>query len=602
MKKLPIWPSASKLPSYLTAQEALATTRKEYLTPWCRELGRFVEPAFCIKNKTLLEKIGVRVLLDYDMLREYTLPDMPSHIGQHEETPYERLVRVLSRDIIESPAVKLSTRFFAAGRDGKMRLPREYYDNSNELFAAAFRCEASVKFVMRSVASLPLWNSLGRCSHPYREISGKHYLDCLMALSQRFERVFDPHLTSDEDKVLSPLCTNEYRLNASSQEWDSIAAVPALRVTSQLEGQQPEYRQRQMDQLATNQKVLELRNVVLREHLPICWSQTAFPSHEPLKATLASARLDGRPHPTIVWKHLAHLASLSGSILEEDLGQYISDLCSTYEYLQERLDESTKSFCYPQAELWLNTYASAPEQITLNELERTWTKLEHLIAGGGCDAPPLMVIRTFLLPYERLLKAIGCESMIYPPVDPPSLEDFSSVSSGLHKLWRDKKLTDITFSAGGHEVMAHKAVLAARSSYCETLCNGSWQTTVNGGPIKIEDIDHKTLEFLVESAYLDKDKVDWTPLQVHDDDEIEVVREKLDDLIAIMHGADYLGMPAMLADVQQQILHGRRLFIRADNVEAIEQIATTINAKKLRAYCEDFRGRNQRAVHLASLG
>ena len=60
-------------------------------------------------------------------------------------------------------------------------------------------------------------------------------------------------------------------------------------------------------------------------------------------------------------------------------------------------------------------------------------------------------------------------------------------------------------------------------------------------------------------------------------------------------------MQDMKTDVEQQILQGNRLLIRADNVRDIRHVADEAGAKVLKKYCEEFEKNNAEAVRLANL-
>ena len=258
------------------------------------------------------------------------------------------------------------------------------------------------------------------------------------------------------------------------------------------------------------------------------------------------------------------------------------------------MQESKETFRFPKSAVWLNIDNIL--HVSSNELQHSWQRLDHLILLSVCDAPPLMAVRSFLTPFEKLLNAIGCKSMMYPSFRSAVRDDPEAMAPQMNRLRLSGFLTDVAFSAKGISLSAHRVVLATKSEYCMSQFNGSWNT---GDVIELEDMTPHTLESLIDYAY--QDSFDWTALQANVDDDTDAVADKLDCLLDMLVGADRWLMQDMKTDVEQQILQGNRLLIRADNVRDIRHVADEAGAKVLEKYCEEFEKNNAETVRLANL-
>ena len=186
--------------------------------------------------------------------------------------------------------------------------------------------------------------------------------------------------------------------------------------------------------------------------------------------------------------------------------------------------------------------------------------------------------------------------MVYPTFKSATRNDAESMASRMNQLRLKGIQTDITFSIKGKTFSAHKAVLATKSEYCMSQFNGSWNTS---DIVQLEDMGPRILEILLNYIY--HDRFDWTRLQANEVDSTRDIAFKLDRLLDILVGADRWLMQDMKTEVEQQILQGNRLLIRADNVRHIKHIADEYNAKALKEYCQEFEDRNAEAVRLANL-
>lgn len=593
---LPVWISNSN--DYLTACDALAASNNDLVSSWSPNFNRFVHPS---NNMVVLKMLGVTVLDDETMLKDHVLESLPSKIDSRNQASYLRVISAVSASALkkESRLVPLlRKRRLAASRDGIMVKPSELYDHTDEIFVAAFRHEAGDRFLLENVGEFhSFWLENGLHYQMNGTLLGSDYVTCLYAILKRLGGqedacLEDACLEADVETVLGPLCEHDYKLrNISSTDWSLLADIKVFPPLVHFGGE-PQFRRQRMESLAGSNKALSLGEIMSKKYIRVCWSQAPFSSLEPSSWVL---QLSGSDYPScaIVWQHLDYLANIASTINDSEVELFLQDLVESYEYLQTKVWESKESFHIPKSAIWLNV--DNVQSMSSYELRHSWQRLDHLILISACDAPPLMAARSFLTPFTELLRAIGCKSMMYPTIKFAARDDPESMASRMNRLRLDGFQTDITFSVEGIALSAHKVVLAAKSEYCKSQFNGSWSTR---NVVTLEGMTPHTLENLIDYIY--QDSFDWTSLQALQDDDIDTIADKLDRLLDILVGADRWLMQDMKTDVEQQVLRGNRLLIRADNVREIRHVADQASAKDLKEYCKEFEKTNAKAVCLAN--
>ena len=594
-RDLPIWTSKSN--DHLTACTALAAVNDSLVLPWSSKFDHFVHPS---NDPVVLKKLGVLFLDNETMLEQHILKNLPSNIDKENQESYLQVIAAMSASSLMKTkrfVYLLQERKLAATRDGVMVKPSEVYDHRNEIFVAAFRLEATDHFLLKDVEGFhSFWCEVGLRCQINGELLWRDYVTCLYAILKRLEGQEDAYLEADVDTVLRPLCRNDYAhalRDISSTPWSLLATIEVFPLLSDFEGQ-PRFRRERMESLASSGKALSLGKIRPTNHIRVCWSQVPFTSSEPSSWVLDQLSGSGYPSCAIVWQHLEYLAYIAVTVEDSEVELFLLDLLDSYEYLQTRLQESKESFRFPKSAVWLNVDNS--RNVSSSELRHSWQRLDHLILLGACDAPPLTAVRSFLIPFATLLNTIGCKSMMYPTFRSAARDDSEAMASRMNHLRLKGFLTDVTFSVKGISLSAHRVVLATKSEYCMSQFNGSWNI---GDVVELEDMTPHTLENLIDYAY--QDKFDWTALQPSADDDTDAIADKLDRLLDMLVGADRWLMQDMKTDVEQQILHGNRLLIRADNVRDIRRVANEASAKALEEYCEEFEKNNAKAVHFANL-
>lgn len=576
-----------------------------FVVPWIKNYHLF----------TMVNKFHQKFSIDdIIMLEQYVLPALPELISEKYEALYARLVRAIALSSSlrrkatkgvprEDLLVPLTTARLAARQDGKLCLASDLFDQGEPLFLAAFRAEAKNRFLMvKAQSEMPFWYELGICRRRYGALNGADYLACLRALERRLAGVWDQELMNDTRMVLYPLCTTDGSLSTlDTRAWSAIADVSVFPINTTF-ASEPQFRRIRMEMLAAERSTLCLKDIVGREFAPLCWSQVPFALHEPSTSATQHISSEGRPNCAVVWEHLTFLAAVAKHIHEADIQSFITDLQRTYEHLNLNLQGSKDAFREAQAAIWFNAEATAPSDISLDALGSSWTSLENLLLDSPCDAPPLMMVQSFLGRFSTLLKGLGCKSVYYPPTTLPSPNGPKTAFRRLRELWEEGVLADVTFEAQGRTISAHRLILASRSLYCKTQFHGSWaqksESRESVKIIKLQDMTYSSLKILIEYCY--NEDHDWAAgMRVNDHDNLQVIADKLDGLLDVLVAADRWLMPDLHADAQRQLMMGNRFFIRPDNVEEVSKMVGEANAVELRTYCQEYMVRNAEAILLA---
>jgi len=615
LRVLPIWPALGISGTCIAACTALVANDYEFLLPWMSGYGRFIQSGIANSYFPTLESLGVQKMADINLLEMHILRHLPRAVAIHEGKDYASLISAISR-VCEANHPRYFTkrtrnkeerrRFIGLLRDsslapdgsGVLHTASALFDHSDSIFLAAFREEAVSRFLMTAVrAHKRFWLDIGLKQREDEHFTS-HYILCLQTMRKRLEAcdapLLDPQLASDAQAVLEPLTSTIYNpyFNFSDYEWLTIqkeAIFPTLTALNS----QPNYRRGPMAILAGSRSRLPLQDIVMPRYTPICWSQVPLPLVEPSQATFSKIASHGRPPASMVWNHLENLMQLAQHLTEDAVPDFLSDLTSTYDYLQDNLNESCNAFVHVTSALWLNLAATDSTLVFLNDLRTSWFKIEHLVLSSPCDSPPLMSVQPRLMQHERLLKALGCRTIVYPTVARPEASTGESLSTLMTRMRHEGKMLDITFSAGGKDVQAHKIILAAASDYFAVRINGRW---LDEKKVKLDGISFRTLSKVVDFIYADA--FNWIPMRATDEDELDVIADKLDDLLDLLTAADRFLMPVLAAQVQDEILCAGRVFIRIDNVLDIRTRAADANAHHLKSACTEFYEQNKVPVDL----
>jgi sacsin len=599
LRSLPVWPTGESS-TWISAAAALATGNSGLLVPWMREYQRFIEREALSTNLFILKALGVSEIPGINLLSTRILPNLPKELL--DVRGYQSFIRAIPQ--ISNWRNSLDTlrqSRLAPNRAGKLQTARELFDHRDAIFKSAFRNEQQDVFLLRELEEDRwFWKELGLKHRVDEQFKPNDYISCLTKMRNRLvacqDLTSDLGLVADVRVVLMPLTTPSTALGRfSNLDWSIVADRATFPAMTSLDNQSP-HRREAMALVAAAIPLMQLSDIIASQHISICWSQTSFPAFEPTVTTLAKLPSQGKPPNAMVWRHIEHMANSMGGLAEDAVEAFLSDLYGTYDYLQDNLDDSRESFtAFQGSKVWFNLELTDRELVRKADLESCRCSIENLILESSCDTKNLKSVRQGLVRYQRLLKALGCKSIVYPTVEKTETRPNQLVSTSLSRLRREGTLLDVTLEAEGGNIQAHKVVIAAASAYFATQFDGNWS---NNDSIDLKPFSYSTMSTLVDFAYADT--FDWKSMQVLDDDNVEIIANKLDELLDLLVAANYFDMPDLKAEVENQVLIPAKLFIKEPNVKGVLERASEANAKRVEGYCMRFYAENKEAVDLAN--
>lgn len=216
------------------------------------------------------------------------------------------------------------------------------------------------------------------------------------------------------------------------------------------------------------------------------------------------------------------------------------------------------------------------------------------------DDPGLIrATRKFLVPYERLLKVLGCKSVVQPaPAAPLPQDNAPPMAQSMAKIRRlrdQSQLTDVIFKAEGLEKPAHKIFLAAVSEYCEAQFLGAWGRQLeHNATIDIADMKFGTLSTMVDFAYSGEYRGPELQSPADSDEIAGEILDTLTDLLDLLDGTNRWLLGGLHAMVENFLLTKPNswTYIRPDTVDFVEERAEGARAARLVGYCQDFKSKN----------
>jgi len=306
----------------------------------------------------------------------------------------------------------------------------------------------------------------------------------------------------------------------------------------------------------------------------------------------------------MVWKHLDHMKGIAIRITHSQLQAFLADLKSIYQYLQDHLNESIQSFKFSKSAIWLNLDSWDHRTMTLNGLKSSWYTIEELVLSSSCDAGPIKAVRQSLIQYEKLLRALGCNSITYPTVTRGEVHSSCSVAKSLRQFRKDSQLLDITYVTEDREIKAHRLVLATMSPMCASHFSGRWAVEDVIRYDKATDPDnflsYHTLSTMIQFAY--EDDIDWKAMEVTEGDSALEKAKKVSMLLDLHQGADCWLVPALASQAEDRILAAGRQVIDLENVVRIRDRADEVGAKLVKDLCIRFIQANKEAVEKVQRG
>lgn len=608
LRRLPVWPlfqpsHSEKAAKYLTAERATFCETSKLLLPWVVEsLGNLVSPEIVDQHSVLLKALDVHVM-SIEELWNHAQHHQPTNMGEISAAEYSAFVQVLALHNI-----KPSTAIAPNGK-GNFCKAMSLYDHDDEIFQSAFRIERTTRFLhdkMQCSRSLHrYWVSLGlRSRGPTKVFNSEDYVQCALAIQVRWQSnqsIQTSMFCQDAEKVAAYLLWDQPSLrNWSSHIWREIALVPMFRVEDNVSSQRI-YRRQRMSEVAVKQDHCSLLSIGKAHDVRILWSQLPILKKEPVGFVLENLPRHGKPTAATVFAHLEYIVTQCKRISNEDLPEYIKDIQASYEYLQEDLHSTIHIPGIRESKIFFNI-DTTETLFSSSEFGNTLTSAKYLCLNSPVDAGVIKVSRKFLIPYEKLLRALGCKSVIQPTNRAPRLSPYQTgppiiaAIKQIISLRDQRQLIDVIFEAEGLEKPAHRIFLAAVSDYCKAQFSGEWGSLLaHQAKIQVKEMTFTALSQMIDFAYTGT--VDWP--EVHDLENNDEIAKKLDELLDLLQATDMWLLKTLHAMTEDKIIDNAATYVRPDNVESVRDIAKDANASNLTSHCNAFIADNSGFVEAA---
>jgi len=609
LRRLPIWPrrerSSSSPHEHIAAEDAIFCPHEDMLMPWISNLCSFVEPHLIQSAGAPLSKLGFP-LLTREKVWHLIKGDVPKNVNTKDSRQqYVKFLQYLARwENSEKWQVKITGKIAPNG-NSLMCETNTLYDHEDEIFSAAFREQRKTRFLHVGMQGRDLhsfWLSLGlRVRSAAGVMSHEHFLECARAIDGRWDHIsMTPVLRNDFEAVSAYLGRNGPPSKTFESwphsTWTQIAAISMFRVRD-VPADEAIYRQDQMGRSAAEKLHRSLDETSKLDDVRIMWSQACFLKDPPGDFVYKNLPRGGKPTAAQVFEHLTFLMAIVMEISQDDLPEYLRDVQACYEYLQGDLDATKSINGILQARIWLNIVTTQVDLVLKGYFESSLTSAEKLCLNARCDPFPLKEVQNFLVPYEKLLVGLGCQTVVQPtsaasPLSSDSRElSLASAMAQMRTLRDQGLLVDVTFEVGGQIKPAHKIVLAACSDFCKAQFAGPWGHLLeHGATIPLQDLSFLTLSRMVDFAYTGD--VEWPELK-DSSDSLEV-DARLTELLDLLDATNMWLLPR-LHDMTENLLACRpynQTYIRVDTVYEVKERAERARAPRLVQYCEEFLAKN----------
>ena len=214
------------------------------------------------------------------------------------------------------------------------------------------------------------------------------------------------------------------------------------------------------------------------------------------------------------------------------------------------------------------------------------------------------IVRTgkFLAPYDGLLAKLGCPSFSQPPPLPPRAVPATSrmsILGNFNTLRKKNQLIDVHVEAEGTRFPAHKVVLTASSDFCKTFFLGEWGSHMSSEAViefGVGSGKALTLSTMLDFAY----GHDFVGPALQNPNDNEEKADNLDHMLDLLVCADawqMLELGTQVEDYLTQPYHAA-IYRRADNVEAIMEIAKSANANRVVEDCRAYIQHNKEGMKI----
>lgn len=539
LRDLPVWPNVGAVSdsqrdvAYVSAADGYFCSFRAMLMPWLDGLDRFVDPRTG-KATSLLKKLNI-TSMSVSSVWEHVAKNYPETLPSAVTLDqYRELIELIARHGL------LPAESIAMDGDKKMCQPSSLYDHQDAVFSAAFREQKSTRF-LHSVLQLRWLHDYWCRLHLRRSQVGVDSLtliNCARAISLRMSDNPGQELVRDANIVADYLFTQSWPEDVRYE----ILGLKIFPVREDV-SRQKAFRQERMRALAAQQSHFSLEDVGRQCDERILWSQVPFLSNPAGDVVLRNQlRNDGAPPAEMVFRHLEYLVNIRNEVPVTDVVEYLKDIQATYAYLQ---DEAASTKLIPEvreAVVWANLEISEIDRITIQDFAASLTPAKLLCMNCPADPLPIKVARKFLVPYEQLLRSLGCPTVWQPEENkmPSSthsddlLVPMASAMAKIRHLRDQHQFVDVIFEAEGQCKPAHRIFMVAVSDYCKAQFAGGWGLLLKPQiTIQLEDMTFKALSQMVDYAYTGE-----VILPMNEPEDNEELAAQLDECLELLEGAN----------------------------------------------------------------
>lgn len=594
LSELPVWPRQTKIVTTglslsLAAKDATFCKTSALLTPWTQGCNHFIDPDFVRNHESTFLRMGFQIKDCANIWADRIERFLPSTLDLDHFDQFNRMIGCLTPSTIGKTAQVVPT-----GR-GYLRRANQLYDDQESVFCAAFRDQQQQleRFVHPKFRNLRShWVSLGLRSRSSGDsISGEDFLECVRAIDTRSQRVpYDANFAVDAQTVASYLSYEKPTFHSwSNQTWNQIARIRMFEVETTV-AQNGTYRQARMRELSQRSTHCSLQEAGKGSNKRLLWSQQPLLKQPPADYIYQQLPQYGNPSLSTVYAHLLYLMQMRHAIGQVDVAEFLKDAQDCYSFFQDNISSLVAIDGIRKSEIWLNIGTTDADSVTLEQIAISPLCAEQLCINSPSDPAPYMNALGFLIPYEKLLKALDVQAVVTRNRSPRVNNDndvnpSEHLASNLRRLRDDHKMLDVTFRAQGLDISAHKVCMAAVSAYCEAQLSGAWGRLLSEQPtILIEDLKASTVKSMVDFAY--GITVIWPHLPARPSN--DQIADRVDELLDLLQGADMWLMRGLHSVTEQHFIDHSNVLVRPDNVERVKEEASAGNAHHLAKTCADY--------------
>lgn len=540
LRDLPVWPNVGAVSedsqrdvAYVSAADGYFCLHRVMLMPWLDGLDRFVDP----------RKDSATVPLKKLNITWMSIPSVWDHVAKNypETLPstvnldqYGDLIKLIAQHGL------LPAESIAIDGNKKMCQPSSLYDHSDAVFSAAFREQKPTRF-LHPVLQLSWLHDFWCSLHLRRsqvKVDSLTLINCARAISTRMSDNPSQELLQDARRVADYLFTQSWPEDVR-YEILSLKIFPVQKEVFR----QKAFRQERMRALAALQSHFSLEEVGRQCDQRILWSQVPF-LHNPAGDVVLRNQLpnEGAPPADMVFRHLKYLVNIRNEVSPTDVVEYLRDIQATYAYLQ---DEAASTQLIPEvreAVVWANLEINEVDRITIQDFGSSLTPAKLLCMNCPADPLPIKVARKFLVPYEQLLRSLGCPTVWQPEENemPSSTQNddllipMASAMAKIRHLRDQHQFVDVIFEAEGQCKPAHRIFMVAVSDYCKAQFAGVWGRLLEPQiKVQLEDMTFKALCQMVDYAYTGEVR-----LPMNEPEDNEELATQLDECLELLEGAN----------------------------------------------------------------